>query len=110
MNPTKNLSFESTSTTAGTQRLNFSRSFKFQTSNGVGGGEVLDRVKRKLGVKMDLVFERCLALDTDFPIVDSPVWVFGRSYSIHYGKDLDGKGQQSQPFPSTHIPFFLIFP
>ena len=52
-----------------------------------------ERVKKKLQVKMDLVFETCLAQDTDFPIVDSPIWVFGRSYSIHYGKDKDGKGQ-----------------
>jgi len=53
----------------------------------------LERVKKKLAVKMDLVFETCLAQDTDFPVCDSPVWVFGRSYSIHYGKDRDGKGQ-----------------
>jgi cysteine protease ATG4 len=57
------------------------------SQNSTSLSSEFERVKKKLQVKMDLVFETCLAQDTDFPIVDSPIWVFGRSYSIHY--DLD---------------------
>jgi hypothetical protein len=68
------------------------------TVNSSSLSSEFERVKKKLQVKMDLVFETCLAQDTDFPIVESPIWVFGRSYSIHYGKDLDGKGQLNGTF------------
>src|SRR5687768_7678977 len=39
--------------------------------------------------KMELMFEGYLNSDSqswDFPNVDSPAWVFGRSYSVNYGK------------------------
>ena len=51
---------------------------------------------KRLAIKMDLVFETCLAQDVDFPLTEQPVCVFGRSYSIHYGKDLDGKGDNNK--------------
>ena len=36
---------------------------------------------------MDLVFETYLLPSEaqDFPIVNSPIWIFGRSYSIQHG-------------------------
>jgi len=47
--------------------------------------ESLTQMKRRLKNKMDLVFDAYLAPESDFPACDSPIWVFGRSYSIHYG-------------------------
>lgn len=49
--------------------------------------QVLDRVKRGIRLKMDKVLDAYLTGgDSDFPTCESPVWIFGRSYSVNYGK------------------------
>lgn len=48
--------------------------------------QVLDRVKKGIRMKMDKVLDTYLTGgDSDFPPCDSPVWIFGRSYSVNYG-------------------------
>lgn len=42
--------------------------------------------RRKIRRKMDLMFDAYLNSDGDFPTCDSPVWIFGRSYSVNYGE------------------------
>ncbi|CAL8127038.1 unnamed protein product [Orchesella dallaii] len=47
--------------------------------------QVLDRVKKGIRLKMDKVLDAYLTGgDSDFPTCESPVWIFGRSYSINY--------------------------
>lgn len=49
--------------------------------------QVLDRVKRGIRLKMDKVIDAYLTGgESDFPTCESPVWIFGRSYSVNYGK------------------------
>ncbi|ODN02098.1 Cysteine protease ATG4B [Orchesella cincta] len=47
--------------------------------------QVLDRVKKGIRLKMDKVLDAYLTGgDSDFPTCESPVWIFGRSYSVNY--------------------------
>lgn len=58
------------------------------TGNGSHAEQVLDRVKRGIRLKMDKVLDAYLTGgDSDFPSCDSPIWIFGRSYSVNYGKE-----------------------
>lgn len=57
------------------------------STNASQAEQVLGRVKRGIRLKMDKVLDAYLTGgDSDFPSCDSPIWIFGRSYSVNYGK------------------------